>query len=418
MKTSAALACAATTCAFSSVAMAADWLLPPWSDPRDVPPPAWAQAVEPLSDDSGKRGELQLFAEPSRSSPLRGVTRAGTTVPFFGARRGPGCTGRWWLVGPLAWTCSDDGALIRDAPLAQPSGETLGRYFFVRPEGTQGYLTLDAATDGAPDRDLDGGSAVVVVEERTSGEDRFGRTSHGLWMAMRDLGAARISGFHGEAPSGANIDFGWVIADRARVWSAPASKGKPAASLERFSRVDVRERSGAMVRVGETAWVLATDLAVPTVAPPPAEARRPTDRWIDVDLSTQTLVAYEGTRPVYATLVSTGRGAAGTPNETPLGVHRVWVKLAATDMASTDRSDSDAHYSLEDVPYVQFFDHSVGLHGTYWHGDFGHTHSHGCVNLAIADARWLFDFTEPHLPAGWDAVYPTPLDDATVVRVR
>jgi lipoprotein-anchoring transpeptidase ErfK/SrfK len=258
---------------------------------------------------------------------------------------------------------------------------------------------------------------VTIVEEKAAGEDRFGRTSHGLWLAMRDLLPARVSTFHGETVE-QGVDFGWVVADRARVWSAPTQKGKPTALRDRFARVAVRDRAGPMVKVEEGTWMLAADLAIPTVAPAPTELSRPSDRWIDVDLATQTLVAYEGSRPVFATLVSSGRGGAGSGNETPTGVHRVWVKLTTTDMASSERGEGDAHYSLDDVPYVQFFDHSVALHGTYWHADFGHIHSHGCVNLAIADAKWLFEFTEPRLPPGWVAVYPTLLDDATIVRVR
>jgi lipoprotein-anchoring transpeptidase ErfK/SrfK len=99
-------------------------------------------------------------------------------------------------------------------------------------------------------------------------------------------------------------------------------------------------------------------------------------------------------------------------------VHRIWVKLFTSDMGNAERDDLDAHYSLEDVPYVQFFDHAVGLHGTYWHHDFGHVKSHGCVNLAPLDARFLFEFTGPRLPTGWAAVYPTAVDPGTVVRVR
>jgi lipoprotein-anchoring transpeptidase ErfK/SrfK len=166
--------------------------------------------------------------------------------------------------------------------------------------------------------------------------------------------------------------------------------------------------------------MLSHDLARPHLAPPPAEVTRPGERWIDVELATQTLVAYEGARPVYATLVSTGRGAPGTEAATPPGVHRIWVKILASDMDNTERDDIEAHYSLEDVPYVQFFDHAVALHGTYWHRDFGHVKSHGCVNLAPLDARWLFDFTGPRLPAGWVAAYPVTqgIDPGTVVRVR
>jgi lipoprotein-anchoring transpeptidase ErfK/SrfK len=94
------------------------------------------------------------------------------------------------------------------------------------------------------------------------------------------------------------------------------------------------------------------------------------------------------------------------------------VKMRSSDMDNVERDDLDAHYSMEDVPYVQFFDKGVALHGTYWHHDFGHVKSHGCVNLAPLDARWLFDFAGPRLPEGWIAAYPTPYDPGTVVRVR
>ena len=172
------------------------------------------------------------------------------------------------------------------------------------------------------------------------------------------------------------------------------------------------------VRIGDSEWIAARDIARPHLAPPPTEASAPHERWIDVELASQTLVAYEGPRPVYATLVSTGRGPPGTEAATPPGVHRIWVKILASDMDNVERDELDAHYSLEDVPYVQFFDKAVALHGTYWHRDFGRVKSHGCVNLAPLDSRWMFAFTGPHLPAGWVAAYPTAFDAGTVVRVR
>src|SRR5581483_11047058 len=110
---------------------------------------------------------------------------------------------------------------------------------------------------------------------------------------------------------------------------------------------------------GDAEWIAARDVARPHLAPPPPEAAGPHERWIDVELASQTLVAYEGPRPVYATLVSTGRGAPGTDAATPPGVHRIWVKIQASDMDNVERDDLDAHYSLEDVPYVQFFDKAV-----------------------------------------------------------
>ncbi|HSY20949.1 MAG TPA: L,D-transpeptidase [Polyangiaceae bacterium] len=429
---------AALTVATITGSPRADGIAPPWVAEGDVPPPSWARTVAPKHDDGGRPGDLELFVGPSRASGKRGVTAVGATLPFFGERRGAGCSSPWWLVGPLAWTCADDADLTAAEPIAPlRQVDALGlsaQYYFVTSRGADAYDTVEDAESGSPNRELDGGWGVAVTAEqagRVVPSERWAHTTHGLWIAMSNLGAARPSAFHGEALEEGKLDFAWVTADRAGVWPDPKAKGKPSSQHARFERVPVLEGpestdagvgaggAGApgMVRVGDGAWMQARDLARPSVAAPPAEVVRPGEHWIDVDLATQTLVAYEGARPVYATLVSSGRGAPRTPSATPTGVHRVWVKILASDMGNAARDDEE-HYSLEDVPYVQFFDSSVALHGTYWHGDFGHVRSHGCVNLAPLDAQWLFAFTEPHLPVGWVAVYPTVMDEGSVVRVR
>jgi lipoprotein-anchoring transpeptidase ErfK/SrfK len=142
------------------------------------------------------------------------------------------------------------------------------------------------------------------------------------------------------------------------------------------------------------------------------------ERWIDVDLATQTLVAYEGRTPVFATVVSTGRGRHGSATATPVGTHRIWVKLLSSDMDNLEDDAASRYYRIEDVPWVQYFSKGVGLHGAFWHRSFGRVRSHGCVNLAPLDAERLFYWTGPHLPAGWSAVHPAPHDLGTIVRVR
>lgn len=125
------------------------------------------------------------------------------------------------------------------------------------------------------------------------------------------------------------------------------------------------------------------------------------EHWVHIDLSEQTLVAYEGDRPVFATLVSTGKEAGMTP----IGVHRVQTKLVASSMR--DQPQEDEAYSIDDVPWTQYFSGSVALHGAFWHAGFGQVRSHGCVNLSPNDARWLFGFTDPPLPPDWHAASPT-----------
>jgi lipoprotein-anchoring transpeptidase ErfK/SrfK len=103
------------------------------------------------------------------------------------------------------------------------------------------------------------------------------------------------------------------------------------------------------------------------------------DRWIDVNLSAQTLTAYEGKRPVFTTRVSTG--LQRTPTVT--GNHKIYVKIPSQTMTGPG-------YRLPGVPYVMFFYKGYGIHGTYWHNNFGHPMSHGCVNVSTPDAAWLY----------------------------
>ena len=132
-----------------------------------------------------------------------------------------------------------------------------------------------------------------------------------------------------------------------------------------------------------------------------AKARR---KWIDISIKEQTLVAYEGTKAVYATLVSTGRGGLGDPEKvhaTVRGTFMIHAKHVTTTMdGDDDKSDS---FNLRDVPFVQYFHKGYALHGTYWHDEFGKVRSHGCVNLSPTDAAWLFEWTDPQVPSHWHA---------------
>ena len=133
-------------------------------------------------------------------------------------------------------------------------------------------------------------------------------------------------------------------------------------------------RTNSWVYVGQRLVIPGTDGPAPSPAPTPG-------RWIDVNLSTQTLTAYEGNAAVFSAVVSTGLPA--TP--TPVGQFRIWTKLRYDDM-------SGPGYYLRDVPYVMYFYRGYGLHGTYWHSNFGSRMSHGCVNLRTADAGWLYNW--------------------------
>ena len=140
-------------------------------------------------------------------------------------------------------------------------------------------------------------------------------------------------------------------------------------------------------------------------------------KWIDISINQQALVAYSGKKPVYATLVSTGRSGLADPEKTDATVRGTFM-IYQKDVSSTmdgeeDRSDG---YALQDVPFVQYFHKGYALHGAYWHDEFGKMRSHGCVNLAPRDAAWLFEWTDPNVPPDWHGVLNK--QRGTVVFIR
>ena len=200
--------------------------------------------------------------------------------------------------------------------------------------------------------------------------------------------------------------------------TAEAAGGAPIRHLRARTPVPVletaRDAGGAVTayRIGDGAWLSAADLHVFHPEAPP-DGLGPGERWIDIDLDDQILVAYEGTQPVYATLVSSG--AKATATET--GLYRVWMKESEADMKGLGGEDP---YSVATVPWTQFFAPLKGLalHTAYWHDEFGRQLSHGCVNLAPRDARWLYFWSDPQVPPGWTMAQGTVELPGSIVRVR
>ncbi|MSP26073.1 MAG: L,D-transpeptidase [Myxococcales bacterium] len=125
-------------------------------------------------------------------------------------------------------------------------------------------------------------------------------------------------------------------------------------------------------------------------------------KWLDINLTKQVLVAYEGMTMVYATLISSGEDGLADPDTskraTIRGIYRVHTKWVTSTMDSRAVGEE---FELRDVPYVQYFEEGYALHGAYWHDGFGTPKSHGCINLAPEDARRIFSWTEPAVPPGW-----------------
>ncbi|HKQ67879.1 MAG TPA: L,D-transpeptidase family protein [Polyangiaceae bacterium] len=218
------------------------------------------------------------------------------------------------------------------------------------------------------------------------------------------------------------------------------------------------------------AWLKASDLGV---ANAPAEwptAATSGQKWIDISIENQLLTLWEGQKPVYVTLVSTGQDGLGDPKTTKstiTGTFRIKSKHVTATMDSNEHSSQgggaapqaqaevkevkegkdaktateapkdavkskaapvdsagrqvrrgEGTFELRDVPYVQYFEAGYALHAAYWHDVFGKARSHGCVNLSPVDAHRVFQFSDPPVPDAWHGVTSEKEGDGSVVFIH
>jgi hypothetical protein len=228
-------------------------------------------------------------------------------------------------------------------------------------------------------------------------------------LPLDRLTPVRASSFHGlELDRVTTLPVAFVLSKGATLLSGdPRSGGmRPDAALGFRQAVPITGqlviRSGIQyLETRDGHWLRGDDV----VRVDPLQRRpgwaEPGRSWIDVSILRQTLVAYEGTEPVYATLVSTGIDGIGDPKKTKSTIRGQFLIHTKHVSITMDGDEVGDEFDLRDVPYVQYFTQGYALHAAYWHDGFGRPRSHGCINLAPIDAQWLFEWTDPPVPEAW-----------------
>ncbi len=409
--------------------------------PGPGPTPAPAPAPAPAPDYSAVAAEL--FGEGFRSVELRaaavlrkaphadsnkvGVIRKGTRASVMRAEVAEnGCKkGRWLELAPRGWVCEGAIEPSREAPTAAtavsltddvpqlplPVGDVYG---IVRGKDVLAYATAKEIRE-ENGRALVGSHTVRQADKLKIDGKEYWRTSQGDLIDASSIAVMGPSRFKGVALAPKAALPAWVRAQKdprkpATTRATPSPKGEAIGTLAPRTVVAILEESedGAFVRIDDRAWIARADLRIATTAAPPP-GLEPGEKWFDVDLDQQVLIAYEGERPVYATLVSTGKWGDSTPTR----MARINSKYQATHMISTRDK-----YSVADVPWTMFYDGNYAVHTSYWHDNFGGVRSHGCINLAPRDAHLLYLWSSPDIPPGWTAVFGDEDNPGSLVRVR
>ncbi len=225
------------------------------------------------------------------------------------------------------------------------------------------------------------------------GVDGWIQIQGGRWVNKADAKESAPSYFSGvQITDGLKNPFSWVL-DKSHIY-ASETPGGPASSktarvLRRYEMVNlfsVAKGSDGKdwYMIGPNQWVKQIFMSKVHKIDKPKDV---SGFWVAIDLYEQNLVAYEDDTPVFATLVSTGL----KNHETPTGTFKVWARVDHDSMSGATGAPSA--YALQFVPWVMYFDEDGrSLHGTYWHDLFGYPQSHGCVNLTISDAHWIYDW--------------------------
>jgi hypothetical protein len=337
------------------------------------------------------------------------------------------------------------------------------------------WASLDDLKDDAePERELAKGDTVAVEKTVKHDRETYYQSVEGKILPVRGTYTpGATSTWHGiliddKIP----LPFGWIYGGGVKAQAEPG-RGAVLATLPRRTRVDilaeakVKGRTYLKVRLSSvqlssfpvaTAPLLPQQQSLPLALPlpsvekqapagqpiPPAGMASPlapstapsepltywvaagavnevrlrprpsglgsSSRWFDADLGEQVLIAYEGEKPVYATLVSSGRN-----NATPLGNYPVWARVTAISMKSQPYDDNP--YFVNMVPWSTFFQAHNAIHGAYWHDRFGQVKSHGCINVAPLDARFIFEWLDPRVPPGWTSLRPADLRESPTLHV-
>ncbi len=271
-------------------------------------------------------------------------------------------------------------------------------------------------------------AGVALIGEFKSSEQaqnrRFAITTDARLIPADKIKASSGSPFHGQDIRNAGLPVAFARSAGVKFWLYEKGRVSEGEALQARQFVlltgTVNEfRGHRMLQTRDGRWLDSDDLwvaAVPGTLPAWASKNV---RWIDIGIINQVMVLWEGQRPTYVTLVSTGRDGLGDPQltrSTPQGIFRIYQKHVTTTM---DSNVADEEFELRDVPWVMYFKGGYALHGAYWHDEFGRARSHGCVNLAPIDARFVFQWASPQVPEHWHSVTAGgSFEEGTIVNIH
>jgi lipoprotein-anchoring transpeptidase ErfK/SrfK len=380
--------------------------------------PQWVRSLKVMQ-------KLKIYEKPDKQSEEMGNVKMVSRLPLLPYKPAQNGCGSFWLkLERGAWVCGDElkrdrrPPLIKKQPLMEGDLMPGKKYAMVRKGGAKTYAQRADVLADKPKGKLRAGTIVRWKDTVSLGGQPVWWISKKVYVKAADLLRHYPDKFFG-----INLrKKGWdlpVCIVRAATRGAPIyqkpAETKPITRVPDHSKWQILDKT----RVGKTkfyrikpGWIPARRVISAWPSKPPPGLKE-CEKWMELVIAHQSLVAYEGTEPVYMTMVSSG----DKKHPTKYGIFRIWWKKAHTDMSSS-MGAGDEFYRVDDVAWAMFFWRGMALHAAHWHDEFGTRRSHGCVNLSPKDAKWFYDWTEPNVPKGWLDRRSNERFPGTIIRVR
>lgn len=385
-----------------------------------------------------------VLDRPAGNSRTIGALHAGALVArsVTAVRKSKDCEGGYYAIFPRGFVCVSQGATIElahptlAAMAIQPARDQALPYTYGRARVDSALFERDPSQDDAVRevQKLPRGSAMAIVgswQAKVAGgeeAERLGLLTNGRFALARDLEAARGSSFSGyELSEGRELPVGFVLKRGVSYFKPDGDRFVKADPLDYHATLPLTGRfrtvSGTKLWASENErWVRDRDATIVHKRTRFPDFVKDGQRWLDISVILGTLVAYEGKKPIFVSLVSTGRDRLGdfAANDgqnavTKLGTFEVVAKHVTLLGATPERAGE--RYALFDLPWVLELSSGQLLYASYWHDRFGIERGPGDVTLAPEDARRLFDWATPALPKAWHSVVAEG-SDKTIVLVH
>lgn len=375
-----------------------------------------------------------IFSAAHKKSPILGYLHAGDTLPRSeDSHENDQCTEGWYAVAPRGYVCTETSASI---DLEHPTiktmslGANLGAslpYTYARTTKVTALFDRKEEKGVVLGGRLAKSTVMAIVGSWTAPDEslepqRLGLKMDGRFVRAEDLRAAEGSSFAGLRVEGEDaFPVAFIVRQGVRAWRMDGSAAIKGRMLEYHERLTLtgRYRTVEEHRFWATdqdeVWIRHQDATVIRKRHEFPAFATGDQKWIDVSVITGTAVAYEGTRAVYATLVSVGRDRLGDPKttaSTERGTFRVVQKQI------TQRRSDSPDTPLHDAPWALKLESGNWIYASPSHDRFGIEHTDGNIELSPLDGRFLWQWAAPELPKGWHGVLVDPAAPTTIVHVR